>query len=346
MLVANNVRSVLKKLRDQDAALGRHLAATISLGYLCNILKRMESAVNSFALTIKRQLDDVVAMLARLDAHDASVDEISIEDIEVDDPAFETLLIGREVKVLLQDVDRVRWRQDLIEDRNRLDTLLSAARQVVPARDDKLHRLRELIQSKVRNPINPGNRKIIVFTAFASPRKSSETCKVSSPTAFPTPAFYSTTCSRARSPVRPGRIPTASPLSATASAAGPPWACPKPTRASGPWSRSPQADRPIPSRESSPPRSDLKWPRPPATLYIVAEQDVLTPIASMQELFGRTPGPKKMVILPRADHLHFVDDVEQAHEQFAPPASRRRPPGSHAKCAPSANSAPEKKPIA
>jgi SNF2 family DNA or RNA helicase len=132
-----------------------------------NILKRMESAVTSFASTIKRQLDDVTAMLARLDAHDASVDEISIEDIEVDDPAFETLLIGREVKVLLQDVDRVRWRQDLIEDRNRLDTLLSAARQVVPARDDKLRRLRELIQNKVRNPINRGNRKIIVFTAFA-----------------------------------------------------------------------------------------------------------------------------------------------------------------------------------
>ena len=132
-----------------------------------NILKRMESAVTSFAFTIERQLDDVNAMLARLDAHDASVDEISIEDIEVDDPAFETLLIGREVKVLLQDVDRVRWRQDLIEDRNRLDTLLSAARQVVPARDDKLRRLRELIQSKVHNPINPGNRKIIVFTAFA-----------------------------------------------------------------------------------------------------------------------------------------------------------------------------------
>ena len=132
-----------------------------------NILKRMESAVTSFALTIRRQLDDVNAMLARLDAHDASVDEISIEDIEVDDPAFETLLIGREVKVLLQDVDRVRWRQDLIEDRNRLDTLLSAARQVVPARDDKLRRLRELIENKVRNPINPGNRKIIVFTAFA-----------------------------------------------------------------------------------------------------------------------------------------------------------------------------------
>ena len=81
-----------------------------------------------------------------------SVEEIVIEDIEVDDPAFETLLVGRKVKVLLQDVDRVRWRQDLIEDRNRLATLLSAARQVVPARDDKLDRLRELIAEQGPQP--------------------------------------------------------------------------------------------------------------------------------------------------------------------------------------------------
>lgn len=132
-----------------------------------NILKRMESAVTSFALTIERQLADVDAMLAKIDSHEDPVEEVSIDDIEVDDPAFETLLVGRGVKVLLQDVDRVRWRQDLVEDHERLQTLLNAARQVLPARDDKLDRLKKLIEQKVRNPINPGNRKIIVFTAFA-----------------------------------------------------------------------------------------------------------------------------------------------------------------------------------
>jgi predicted dienelactone hydrolase len=60
----------------------------------------------------------------------------------------------------------------------------------------------------------------------------------------------------------------------------------------------------------------FNWPRPPATLYIVAEDDVLTPIAGMNELYSRTPGRKQMVVLPRADHLHFVDNVEQAHEQL------------------------------
>ena len=70
-----------------------------------NVLKRMESSVTSFALTLKRQLADVEATLARIEAHDESVEEIDIEDVDVDDPAFESLLVGRKVKVLLQDVD-------------------------------------------------------------------------------------------------------------------------------------------------------------------------------------------------------------------------------------------------
>lgn len=132
-----------------------------------NILKRMESAVSSFALTVKRQLQDVETLLQRIESHNESVEELSIEDIEVDDPLFESLLVGRKVKVLLQDTDRVRWLQDLTEDRNRLATLLSAAEQIEPARDAKLDALRQAIQHKCQKPFNPGNRKVIVFTAFA-----------------------------------------------------------------------------------------------------------------------------------------------------------------------------------
>ncbi|WP_244878276.1 helicase-related protein [Agrobacterium tumefaciens] len=132
-----------------------------------NLLKRMESSVASFALTIKRQLDDVNALLAKIEAHDESIEEIPIDDVDIDDPAFETLLVGRKVKVLLQDVDRVRWQQDLIEDRNRLATLLSAARSVSADRDAKLSKLKQLIAGKVQAPINGENRKILLFTAFA-----------------------------------------------------------------------------------------------------------------------------------------------------------------------------------
>ena len=132
-----------------------------------NVLKRMESAVTSFALTVERQLRDVEATLARINAQAEEVEEIEIEDVDLDDPAFESLLVGHKVKVLLKDVDLIRWQQDLIEDRNRLATMVGAAREVGAVRDAKLAALRDIIERKCREPINPGNRKVIVFTAFA-----------------------------------------------------------------------------------------------------------------------------------------------------------------------------------
>jgi ERCC4-related helicase len=87
--------------------------------------------------------------------------------VDIEDPAFESLLVGRTVKVLLKDVDLVRWKQDLIEDRNRLATMLGAAREITAAHDAKLAELREVIKNKCRRPINGENRKVIVFTAFA-----------------------------------------------------------------------------------------------------------------------------------------------------------------------------------
>lgn len=136
-----------------------------------NVLKRMESAVSSFSLTVRRQLKDVEAVLARIESHAEDIEEIDIADVDIDDPAFEALLVGRKVKVLLGDVDLIRWKQDLIEDRNRLVTLLAAAEQVDAARDAKLAKLRDMIEQKCRAPLNlldgSGNRKIIVFTAFS-----------------------------------------------------------------------------------------------------------------------------------------------------------------------------------
>ena len=132
-----------------------------------NVLKRMESSVASFALTVQRQLNDIEVLLERIEAQEADLEGLDIADIDIEDPTFESLLVGRKVKVLLQDVDPVRWRQDLMEDRNRLATLHAAAREVTAERDAKLAELRATIERKCREPINVGNRKIIVFTAFA-----------------------------------------------------------------------------------------------------------------------------------------------------------------------------------
>ncbi|HMS72487.1 MAG TPA: SNF2-related protein, partial [Baekduia sp.] len=118
-----------------------------------NILKRLESAVSSFALTLERQLAGVESMLARLETQTPELEELDIADVDIDDPAFESLLVGRKVKVLLGDVDLVRWKQDLAEDRNRLATLLAAARDVSAERDAKLAALREMIAAKCSAPI-------------------------------------------------------------------------------------------------------------------------------------------------------------------------------------------------
>ncbi len=154
---------------EQRAGFFRQLDREESLIHLMrvNLLKRMESSVTSFALTVQRQLANVDAMLARIDAQTTEVEELDIADVEINDPAFESLLVGRKVKVLLQDVDPVRWKQDLVDDRDRLAALHAAAAEISAARDAKLETLRRMIAQKHRNPINPGNRKVIVFTAFA-----------------------------------------------------------------------------------------------------------------------------------------------------------------------------------
>ena len=60
----------------------------------------------------------------------------------------------------------------------------------------------------------------------------------------------------------------------------------------------------------------FRWKREIPALYLVAENDVPLPLAGMYELFERAPSPKQMVILRRADHLHFIDNVELEHEAF------------------------------
>ena len=136
-----------------------------------NLLKRMESSVRSFSLTVERILGAVRAIIARIDEHDASpdarIDEPDIMELDEDDPLTESLLVGTKVRVLLTDVDRIRWRQDLAEDAALLERLFEAARQVDAGRDAKLASLREVIAEKHAAPINEGNRKVIVFTAFA-----------------------------------------------------------------------------------------------------------------------------------------------------------------------------------
>lgn len=133
-----------------------------------NLLKRMESSINSFAMTLEKLLNNIDFLLDKIETHEGGdIEELSIEDVEIEAEEFDAFLIGRKVKVLIQDIDAVRWKQDLEEDRGRLTTLLHEARMIEAQRDAKLHRIKEIITHKCHHPVNQGNQKVIVFTAFA-----------------------------------------------------------------------------------------------------------------------------------------------------------------------------------
>ncbi|MFT5871419.1 MAG: hypothetical protein ACI8WT_000337 [Clostridium sp.] len=133
-----------------------------------NILKRMESSINSFGMTISKLLKRVDDLISKIDNKQFDYNpNFNIEDIELDDEEFEDLLIGNKVKVLLQDMDLIKWRQDLEDDRKKLEELLIEAAKVVNNRDAKLNHLKALITGKISNPINAYNKKIIIFTAFS-----------------------------------------------------------------------------------------------------------------------------------------------------------------------------------
>jgi superfamily II DNA/RNA helicase len=128
----------------------------------------MESSIHSFGLTVSRLLESINSALKKIDDNELSTDpDINILNIDIDDDTVGDLLIGNKVKVLLQDMDLVKWRQCLEEDKQVLEYLLVETRKVIALRDAKLQSLKETIQEKINNPINAGNKKVIVFTAFA-----------------------------------------------------------------------------------------------------------------------------------------------------------------------------------
>ncbi len=133
-----------------------------------NILKRMESSINSFGLTISKLLKQIDAILLKIDNNQIEYnEELNIVDIDEEDSLYEDLIIGNKVKVLLQDMDLIRWKQDLEDDKESLEELLKEAAKVTHSSDAKLKKIKELMKHKIENPINENNKKIVIFTAFS-----------------------------------------------------------------------------------------------------------------------------------------------------------------------------------
>ena len=138
-----------------------------------NLMKRMESSVFAFLLTIKRIRDIIAGTISEIAAYehgpkDRHLVAAEIGDIEFDDDyGDEVVSIGRKVKIDIEDLDYPSWKRELGKDKEILDLLIEMVSDITPEHDSKLQELFSVIDGKLKNPINPGNRKIIIFTAFA-----------------------------------------------------------------------------------------------------------------------------------------------------------------------------------
>ncbi len=145
-----------------------------------NLLKRLESSVESFRLTLQRLANKHLATLAKIDAYkntgrdgtftdDSSRLENLEPDEEGDDQAApdEEEQVGGKVQIRLSDMDLPSWEHDLRGDLALIESLYAEMQKIAPSDDAKLQHLKTQILSKLASPINPGNRKILIFTAFA-----------------------------------------------------------------------------------------------------------------------------------------------------------------------------------
>ncbi|WP_340111974.1 helicase-related protein [Maribellus mangrovi] len=142
-----------------------------------NFLKRLESSIESFEISMDRTIQKIEKLEKKIiDFQTSKVksQEESIESLEPDEDEMEEnsdeqdqWLVGKKLKFNLADLNLDDWLADLKTDKEALIDLYNNAVAVTPDRDAKLKDIKELIRSKITKPLNPRNKKVIVFTAFA-----------------------------------------------------------------------------------------------------------------------------------------------------------------------------------
>ena len=140
-----------------------------------NLMKRMESSVYSFNLTLERikgLIDSTIDTINRFNHHTGTTlnltDISNVNEFDGDDQDTDDLFaFGKKVKIDLADMDYESWRKELQKDAEVLDLLTYMVRDITPEHDLKLRELFRVINNKITAPINPGNEKIIIFTAFS-----------------------------------------------------------------------------------------------------------------------------------------------------------------------------------
>ena len=136
-----------------------------------NLLKRLESSVNSFRLTLTRIRDFIKDSITAIDKfQESGAGTIDVTDFSEDFDAEDNEndpFVGRKSKINLRDMDYVSWRRDLKADLEVLELLILMLKDITPAHDTKLQQLVADLKNKFENPINGSNKKVLIFTAFA-----------------------------------------------------------------------------------------------------------------------------------------------------------------------------------
>lgn len=142
-----------------------------------NLLKRLESSVDSFRITLEGIISQIESAISTIDKGDTGDYEGIHKILEAKENyenydfesnwADEEQVIGKKIKVHIADMDTTKWREDLSEDLEVLNNLWSNIVDIRGEKDTKLQHLISLLDRKIQQPFNPGNKKAIVFTAFA-----------------------------------------------------------------------------------------------------------------------------------------------------------------------------------
>lgn len=139
-----------------------------------NLLKRLESSVYSFRITIDRVRALIDGTIADIDAYVSGTKRIinaqEITDTEFDGDDANTDFFessGKKLDIDLADMDYISWREKLVEDADILQLLSLFIKDITPEHDTKLQTLLGLITEKIQHPINPGNKKVLLFSAFS-----------------------------------------------------------------------------------------------------------------------------------------------------------------------------------
>jgi SNF2 family DNA or RNA helicase len=141
-----------------------------------NFLKRLESSVDSFRITLGKFISEIERIINKIEEFEktgaqGSVEAIQFGDINLDADSDDWLndefSVGGKVRVNLEDMNTTGWKQDLEADVLVAKAIFREMEKVTPEHDTKLRDLKAFIKNKLRSPVNPGNRKILIFSAFA-----------------------------------------------------------------------------------------------------------------------------------------------------------------------------------